>query len=186
MLKKIKDITIVGLVFSIVFSFLAPGVNASANTQNNEDISEESVQELANELQFYFEEVGYINEDHEYIITDEDAFIQNIQEDINITDLEINTNDNTTFVQSTGVVDFGVCVVVNSVPFGGVAWEIANATTELDGFFDALTALNFELASEMMLTTASQYLSDAAFQELSNVSLVANIATSVATCGLGI
>lgn len=192
-MKKFPKIIAILTSFVIVFTtFASTGMVASANEGDSngldEDTREQIKEELAEDLEFYFDTVGYINEDQEYIITDEEAFIQKIESDFNVDIDEIDEEAkavlNTSGVQPASATDYAICVVVNSLPFGGVAWEIANATSELDGFIDALTALNFQVASDMLMNVAGQYLTDAALEELANISLAANIAASVVSCGL--
>jgi len=186
-MKKFPKFITMLITFVITFNIFANAgmsVSAAEETPNevDEDVREQVKEDLVDELEFYFETVGYVNEDQEYVITDEEAFIQKIESDINIDIDEV--EENTSTMQSTNSDNYIICVVVNSIPFGSVAWEIATATSELDGFFAALTALNFQVAADMIIDVASMYLTDTALQELSNISLVANIDTSIVSCGL--
>lgn len=171
----------------MLISVIGPSVNAIATEEPTEDITVENNEQyeskkddLENELQYFFEEIGYINENGQYVITDIEAF----EKETN-TAVKVSSSTNNTGFQTANAGEYVTCVIVNSIPLGGAVWELADAASQHEGLINALQSLNFEVASELILSIGRDTLSEAAFQELSNISIVANLATSIGSCAIG-
>jgi hypothetical protein len=173
--KKISKILIVFIALIAVFSTIGSAglaVSAAEPDKNDDSITDEQLRdELAEELKFYFETVGHIDEEGNYVVDNEELFVQKFSEDAEFTT-----------VARGSIAEYGTCIIVNSVLFGGVAWELANAVTAEQGFIDAVTSLNYSLASDIIIRVGKNVLPKAAFKQLTQLNLATSIVAAIWTC----
>lgn len=79
-MRKMSKFLVVGFVLSIIIGFFAPGINASAGTEDNDFDSQEEIEALAEELEFYFGEVGELTEDGSYIVNNPELLEERAQQ----------------------------------------------------------------------------------------------------------
>ncbi len=72
--KKKKKIFSLIMAFMLLFNFISPNLAMASEEEDNTNIyfTDEQIKELSKQLEFYFGEVGEINENGEYIITNPD------------------------------------------------------------------------------------------------------------------
>ena len=104
------------LALVMLFGVIAPV--GAVYAQDNQDKTDIEVQEalLEEELKFYFEEVGYLNEENEYIVTNPELLEKRIENGDEVAkDLyELNlayTSDYGDEYQTYGQIDYGYCIL---------------------------------------------------------------------------
>lgn len=187
-MKKLSKFIIALMAVVAIFATVgSTGLAVSAAEPDPEPMTDDQIKEqLAEELKFYFETVGHVNEDGTYVVDDEEHFVQAFSEDADVDQKVLDTY----YSEKSGGVstaalsprDYALCIVVNSVPFGGVAWELATAVTAEQGFIDAITSLNYSLASDIIVRVGREVLTDAAFKQLTQLNLATSIVSAIWTC----
>ncbi|QTJ56974.1 hypothetical protein [Dolosigranulum pigrum] len=185
-----KKLLIIIMSMILMVPTIAQGtqsVTAQEITDDTTEFSDVEKQRIKEEIEFYFFEVGYINDNHEYVITDPEAF----QERAATHGIEVNLipkvgNHNSAQTRANSAVDYGLCVVANTipVPFSGTAYELGSALANDDGFIDAIMQGSADLAAEILTDRAQKLLPEHLFKEFSNVSIVTNAAVALVSCGL--
>lgn len=190
-MKKTSKILIVFMVLIAVFSTIGSAglsVSAAELDKNDDSITDEQLRdELAEELKFYFETVGHIDEEGNYVVDNEELFVQKFSEDADVDPDVLQAYNNQKDAEFNAaargsIAEYGTCIIVNSVPFGGVAWELANALTAEQGFIDAITSLNYSLAADIIIRVGKNVLPAAAFKQLTQLNLATSIVAAIWTC----
>lgn len=188
MSKIVKFFSLFGVLL-IGFSVLVgAGTSAYAAEKSNEFLDIEAQEKQAVEsLKFYLEEVGYVDrESHRYVVTDLEA----IQKQAELSGPEGIVGrfilDN--FVQKAGgrqkrdLQKYAACVVMNSLPFGGVVWDILNRENLMQTLINALQGKNYDYAVKILLNAAKKSLSPAQFAKFNAVTIAAGIAINAVSC----
>lgn len=190
-MKKVVKTLLFGFLLSVVVSTIFPVMTASADTVDDEDLSDELVQELSEELGFYFGEVGELTEDGEYVVHNLELLQERAETGDEYAGLVYER-----FVQSESsvvsseqpIADPGNLVTTNNL---GVDFTRC-VLDETFGFY-------IGLFSGDLIQTLAGLLSDQAFAAAANliisfvpslagqstvVGIAANLAVASATCGL--
>lgn len=120
MKRKLKKIFIFALSLLLLFPILGQTIQASAQSDNDVSYTQEDVDNLAHELEVYFSEVGHLNNNNEYVISDQESFISKVK------------SDGFDMYQTRGAKEFGICILKDQVgPYldllsGDIIGSIAN------------------------------------------------------------
>lgn len=189
-MKKItKKITVALMSFLLLLpTFIGIPQSVSAQEEKNDipqteekvTFTESEKQQIKEEIEFYFTEVGYINEDGKYIVTNPEALAHEFEKH----GIEFSMTQNATVFRS--VPQYVFCVVANSLPFPftGTAYELGMALANSNDFRRALMQGSVDSATEILMSYASDMLTGSMLRELKNFSLVTNIAVALVSCGL--
>lgn len=173
-------------LFLILPSFITSSevVSAQESTEESVEFSNAEKQQIKDDIEFYFTEAGYINDNGEYIITDIDALDQKFS--AQGIELEVLPEFRTQMVSTSSIPQYGVCVVANALPFPftGTAYELGVALASDDNFMNALTQGSVDLATELFMDYATTMLPANLLSELTNFSIVTNLAVALVSCGL--
>lgn len=165
--------------------FISAGTSVYASENVNEvpDIETQKKQAV-DSLKFYLEEAGYIDsETHQYVATD----IEAIQAKASLPGSEglagkfILEN----FVQTRQKRDlqkYAACVVMNSLPFGGIVWDILNRENMMQTLINALQGKNYDYVVEILLNVARNNLNATQFAKFNAVTIAAGIAINAVSC----
>ncbi|HAZ1233989.1 TPA: peptidase [Enterococcus faecium] len=181
MKRIIKIFGVLGVFLLGLSTFVSTGTSVYATEKVNTD-DLEIKNKLVDELTFYFDTVGFLDEHGVYHIKDFGAIRERISQD-NEQGRAARVFYEHIIVPRMEKVDwkrYAGCVAINSLPGGGVAWAIG---TQGD-FIEALKAFNFEKAADLLLKIAEKQLGKAAAKELAKVNIVAGIAAAAASCAL--
>lgn len=165
--------------------FISAGTSVYASENVNEvpDIETQKKQAV-DSLKFYLEEAGYIDsETHQYVATD----IEAIQAKASLPGSEglagkfILEN----FVQTRQKRDlqkYAACVVINSLPFGGVVWDVLQGENAMQTLINALQGKNYDLAVDILLNIAKKSLTPSQFAKFNVATIVASVAINAVSC----
>lgn len=188
MSKIVKLFSLFGVLLIGFGVLVSAGTSAYAAEKSNEFLDIEAQEKQAVEsLKFYLEEVGYVDrESHRYVVTDLEA----IQKQAELSGPEGIVGrfilDN--FVQTAGgrqkrdLQKYAACVVMNSLPFGGVVWDILNRENLMQTLINALQGKNYDYAVKILLNAAEKSLSPAQFAKFNAVTIAAGIAINAISC----
>ncbi|OTO02254.1 streptococcin A-M57 [Enterococcus sp. 5B3_DIV0040] len=188
MTRLFKLFSFVGVLLLGFSVFVSAGTSVYAAEKSNEFFDIETQEKQAVEsLKFYLEEVGYVDrESHRYVVTDLEA----IQKQAELSGPEGIVGrfilDN--FVQTAGgrqkrdLQKYAACVVMNSLPFGGVVWDILNRENLMQTLINALQGKNYDYAVKILLNAAKKSLSPAQFAKFNAVTIAAGIAINAVSC----
>ncbi|SEJ02335.1 hypothetical protein SAMN04488113_15111 [Alkalibacterium gilvum] len=188
-MKKLSKFLLALMAIVAVFATVgSTGLAVSAAEPDDEPITEDQIRDqLAEELKFYFETVGHLDEEGNYVVDNEELFVQQFSKDADVNQDVLDTyytQQNAAYSTAArgSITEYGTCIIVNSVPFGGVAWELANAVTANQGFIDAVTALNYQVAADLIIEIGRSVLPHAAFKQLTQLNLATSIVAAIWTC----
>lgn len=174
--------------FILIFPSLAAtsqNVAAQGITEDPVEFNDTAKQQIKEDIEFYFSEVGYINENREYIVTDAEALNQHL----NSYGLELNVpseNQSELIATANSLPQYGLCVVANALPFPftGTAYELGVALVNDDNFINALMQGSADLASEILMNYATTILPANMLSELTNFGIITNAAFALVSCAL--
>ncbi|MFN6685968.1 streptococcin A-M57, partial [Enterococcus gallinarum] len=183
-----KFFSLLGVMLIGLSILVGAGTSVYAAEKVNEvpDI-ETQRQQAVESLQFYLEEAGYVDtETHQYIVTDLEAIQKKAALDGSegIAGKFILEN----FVQPTGkrqkrdLQKYAACVVMNSLPFGGVVWDILNRENLMQTLINALQGKNYDYAVKILLDVAKRSLTPAQFAKFNAATIAAGIAINAISC----
>lgn len=190
-MKKVIKTLVFGFLLSIIINAVVPGITASADTVDDKEIPDELSQELSEEFEFYFGEVGELTENGEYIVHDLELLRERAESGDEYAGLVYER-----FVQSqspVGLPEQPIAGPGNAVTANNAAVDFGRCVLdETFGFY-------IGLLSGDIIQTMVGYLSDQAWSAAANliiryaprlagqstaVGIAANLAVASATCGL--
>lgn len=178
-LKQFKiKIFAVMMTFAMVFPFVTQPVLASKENVNNETISEQELEKatkkLADELELYFDKIGYLDENGYYIIKNVDLLKEQIakgdKDDEQIYKIYLSRQDRS-------VKDGIVCVV--SDQYGWIADLFTGDL--LQALQDFIADKAWGKAADLIISVAAKALGTSA-KTLSGIVSAASIALSIYNC----
>lgn len=183
--RKSKFFCLAMALLMAVGMFISAGTSVYASEKVNEvpDIETQEKQAV-DSLKFYLEEAGYIDsETHQYVATN----IEAIQAKADLPGAEgiagkfILENFVLT-CQNRNIQKYAACVVMNSLPFGGVVWDILNRENMMQTLINALQGKNYDYAVKILLNIAKNNLNPAQFAKFNAVTIAASIAINAVSC----
>ena len=146
-MNKLKKIIIPLIVILTLVGVLAPAATTvSANTQSTTEHSREDVEELAEALQFYFDDIGHINNEGEYEVINP-SLLQERAANGSVADQQLLEMYLAKHAQSRGVVDYGACVITD---YFGVYVDLLTGDL-LDAFIGHLQSEAWKAAAGILL-----------------------------------
>ncbi|GAB7306682.1 peptidase [Enterococcus gallinarum] len=180
-----KYFSLLGVLLVGLSTFVCAGTSVYAAEETTE-MNQQLKNELVDELTFYFETVGSFDEDGVYHVNDLNAIHERINQNTEegIAAKAFYEQIVVPSLQRVNWKKYAGCVVINSLPGGGVAWALGTAASAQSGFIEALKAFNFEKAADILIKIAEKQLGKAAAKELAKVNVVAEIATAAVSCAM--
>lgn len=191
-MKKLLITLLVALITGGVITSTSASVYASEGLANDLDneiqepvINEEEMKEQAiSNLKFYLEDAGYIDPiTHQYIPTD----ILALREKAQLSGAEGQSGQ---FIYENFVLPYlednlqkyAVCVVMNSLPFGGIVWDALEGNNAVQILINALQGANYDKAVDLLIDIAKKTLTPSQFAKFNVVTIAASVAINAVSC----
>ncbi|MFC0362815.1 streptococcin A-M57 [Enterococcus canintestini] len=186
-LKKIVIAFVATLFASASFVFAGSSVYASESNNDAQEaiLSEQEMKEQAvQSLKFYLEDAGYIDPvTHQYIPTDLAA----LKEKAELPGAEGQSGK---FIYENFVIPalgddlqkYAACVVINSLPFGGVIWDILEGENIMQTLINYLQGANYDKAVDILLDIAKESLTPSQFAKFNVITIAASVAINAVSC----
>ncbi len=189
--KSIKSVFTVLLALLGITFFANQSVKADeyADTSKQTTIapnpySQEQVDKIANTLKFYLEDVGYFDtQKGKYIVKDfaslrEKAVTESEEQEF----ARIVFYNYAMAGMNKDLVKYAYCVAINSLPFGGIIWDVMQRENVVQTFINALKSKNYNMAVKLLLDKARKTISSKDFAKLNAISIVGSIALNAISC----
>ena len=166
--KSIRSIFTVLLALLGITFFANQSVNADEYTDSSnqttiapDPYSQEQVDKIANTLKFYLEDVGYFDtQKGKYIVKDFATLRARA-----VTESEEQEFARIVFYNyamagmNKDLVKYAYCVAINSLPFGGIIWDVMQRENVVKTFINALQSRNYTKAVTLLLDKAKKTIS---------------------------
>ncbi|MBT9718841.1 streptococcin A-M57 [Enterococcus durans] len=184
-LKESKFFCLGMTLLMILGIFISTGSAIYADENVNEETRlEEQKKQAVEELKFYLEEAGYIDPTtKQYIPTD---FVA-IKAKSEIPGEEGLAGkfvfDNYVIPSMTrDLTKYATCIVVNSLPFGGVIWDALQGENAMQILINALASKDYDKAVDILLEKAKKTLSSSQLLKFNVATIAAGIAINAISC----
>lgn len=184
-LKESKFFCLGMTLLMILGIFISTGSAIYADENVNEETRlEEQKKQAVEELKFYLEEAGHIDPTtKQYIPTD---FVA-IQAKSEIPGEEGLAGkfvfDNYVIPSMTrDLTKYATCIVVNSLPFGGVIWDALQGENAMQILINALASKDYDKAVDILLEKAKKTLSSSQLLKFNVATIAAGIAINAISC----
>ncbi|HCB27819.1 antimicrobial peptide, streptococcin A-M57 family protein [Enterococcus durans] len=184
-LKESKFFCLGMTLLMILGIFISTGSAIYADENVNEETRlEEQKKQAVEELKFYLEEEGHIDPTtKQYIPTD---FVA-IKAKSEIPGEEGLAGkfvfDNYVIPSMTrDLTKYATCIVVNSLPFGGVIWDALQGENAMQILINALASKDYDKAVDILLEKAKKTLSSSQLLEFNVATIAAGIAINAISC----
>lgn len=189
--KSIRSIFTVLLALLGITFFANQSVNADEYTDSSnqttiapDPYSQEQVDKIANTLKFYLEDVGYFDtQKGKYIVKDFATLRARA-----VTESEEQEFARIVFYNyamsgmNKDLVKYAYCVAINSLPFGGIIWDVMQRENVVKTFINALQSRNYTKAVTLLLDKAKKTISPKDFAKLNAITIVGSIALNAVSC----
>lgn len=184
-LKESKFFCLGMTLLMILGIFISTGSAIYADENVNEETRlEEQKKQAVEELKFYLEEEGHIDPTtKQYIPTD---FVA-IKAKSEIPGEEGLAGkfvfDNYVIPSMTrDLTKYATCIVVNSLPFGGVIWDALQGENAMQILINALASKDYDKAVDILLEKAKKTLSSSQLLKFNVATIAAGIAINAISC----
>ncbi|MCO5478380.1 streptococcin A-M57 [Enterococcus gallinarum] len=179
LLKLFSFVGVLLLGFSVLTG-VGTSVYAAETVKSESELKEEAVASL----KFYLEDAGYIDQKtNKYVVTDFTAI--KAKANLSGPDGEAGKFILENFVvpnMTRSIPKYAACVVINSLPFGGIIWDGLQGESTMQTFINALQSQNYDLAVDLLTDVAKKTLSPKQFAKFNVATVAASLALNAISC----